>query len=334
MAEILFSFGVYLIIAIVAGLVAGYFVSKRSSSVKLAGELQQHEKQISNLIQDGFQRNVDSVVTALLKSSSTITTSLGDMRQHLGEISSMSDKVDVLHKIISNPSARGAFGEQQLQDIVKDMLPVSMYEFQCELSNGRRVDCLITPPPPSGSIPIDAKFPLANFPGAIAQEELPNIDRWRRTFARDVKKHLEDIANRYIHTGETSEYAMMFVPSEAVFSEIYEYHQDIVQLSQEKRVYIVSPTTMMATVMAIRGVIKDAAVNEKANLIHSELIKLTKQIGDLVDSLTLTQKHIRNADNSLSGAVTSARKLGDNLDYIQDLDFDGEELPDTRVDDR
>ncbi len=316
--------------AIVGGVVVAAYASRKLSNSKLSDDLRHHEAQLTHAIRDGFQHNVDSVVNAIVGSSSGIAGSIGDMRQHLGEISGVSAKVDELHSIISNPGVRGAFGERQLQDIVRNMLPGTMYEFQCELPNGRIVDCLIRPHPPAGNIAIDAKFPLANYPGNAPSAEIPDIEMKRKAFARDVKRHISDIAERYIMSGATGQYALMFVPSEAVFFEIHEFHHDVVQYSQDQKVYIVSPTTMMATVMAIRGVMQDARVNEGAQRIRLELTRLTKHVRDLVETLNLAHKHLRNADSNLCAANAAAQNIDAKLSGLHDLGESGGRAPERR----
>ena len=149
--------------------------------------------------------------------------------------------------MLSNKQARGAFGEVQLEDQVRSALPPSAFRFQAKLGNGRLADCLLTLPNPPGAIAIDAKFPLESYYALRAATDEDARATARKAFGNDVLKHVKDIAERYIIPGETADSALMFLPSEAVYAELHAELPDVVQKSHKVRVYIVSPTTLMAT---------------------------------------------------------------------------------------
>ena len=164
-----------------------------------------------------------------------------------------------LQQILTNKQARGAFGEVQLNDLVSNALPPSAYELQCTLSTGVRVDCLLKLPNPPGSIAIDAKFPLESYQllRAVAAGDAQGLAAAQRAFQAAMRKHISDIRDKYIVPGETAESALLFLPSEAIYAELHANFGGIVDKSYRARVWIVSPTTMMATLNTVRAVLKD-----------------------------------------------------------------------------
>ncbi|MDH5189268.1 MAG: DNA recombination protein RmuC, partial [Rhodospirillaceae bacterium] len=159
-------------------------------------------------------------------------------------LTDLSTQVVGLQDILSNKQARGAFGEVQLENLVQDALPPGVYGFQETLSNGRRADCVLHLPNPPGSIVIDSKFPLESYRALVAATDDDSVKIAGRSFSSDVKKHIVDIAEKYIIPGETAESALMFLPSEAVYGELHANFQNLVDESQRRRVYIVSPSTV------------------------------------------------------------------------------------------
>ncbi|HSF93694.1 MAG TPA: DNA recombination protein RmuC, partial [Thermohalobaculum sp.] len=238
---------------------------------RLAGGLDQATKaQLeaqSKLLQSLNQR-LDTVSAKMGESLTTSATrtahSLGELQQRLqaidkaqSNIEKLSGDVLTLQDILSNKQTRGAFGEIQLNDIVSKALPPDAYSFQTTLTNGKRADCLIRLPNPPGSIAIDAKFPLEPYEAMRAAGTEVEVKQARRLFRNAVLHHVRAIAERYIVEGETADSALMFLPSEAVYAELHANFTDVVQASFAARVWIVSPTTMMATLNTMRAILKD-----------------------------------------------------------------------------
>ena len=163
-----------------------------------------------------------------------------------------------LQDILSNKQSRGAFGEIQLQDLVTTTLPPSAFKFQVTLGNSKRGDCLLTLPNPPGPVAIDSKFPLESFQALQGVENDAARQQAERAFRTDVITHVKDIAKKYIVPGETADSALMFLPSEAVYAELHANFRNVVEESFRHRVWIVSPTTLMATLNTVRAVLKDA----------------------------------------------------------------------------
>ena len=182
-----------------------------------------------------------------------------------------------LQELLGDKRSRGAFGEVQLETLVRNVLPEIAFEFQYTLSNGARADCVLKLPEPTGMVAVDSKFPLENY-HRMFEAGLPRSERAlaQRQFRADVKKHVDDIASKYIIAGETSDGAVMFVPAEAVFAEIHAYHPEVVDYAMQRRVWIVSPTTLMAVLNTARAVLKDVETRKQVHVIKDELGKLGK----------------------------------------------------------
>ena len=198
------------------------------------------------------------------------------------KIDGLTSNVVSLQELLGDKRARGAFGEVQLEALVANILPPNAYEIQATLSNGKRVDCILKLPEPTGSVAVDSKFPLENYRKMFAPG-VTEADRAaaQKLFKQDVKNHVDDICAKYIIPGETSEGAVMFVPAEAVFAEIHAYHPDLVDYAMQKRVWIVSPTTLMAILNTARAVIKDVETRKQVHIIKDELGKLGKDFRPL-----------------------------------------------------
>jgi len=235
-------------------------------------------------------------------------------------LSSLTDQMVGLQDILSNKQARGAFGEIQLNDLVTDALPPSAYTFQATLSNGKRADCLLKLPNPPGSIVIDSKFPLESY---LALRNAENDDARKvalRGFGTDVLNHVRAIADKYIVVGETAESALMFLPSEAVYAELHASLPDVVEKSYRARVWIVSPTTLMATLNTVRAVLKDARMREQAGVIQEEVLKMMDNIGLLDDRVSKLQKHFAMTEEDIRKIRISTDKVtrqGEKIEAVQ-----------------
>ncbi|MCW9034529.1 MAG: DNA recombination protein RmuC [Rhodospirillales bacterium] len=241
-------------------------------------------------------------------------------------LTELSSKVLGLQDILSNKQARGAFGEIQLNDLVKNSLPPSAYDFQVTLSNGKRADCLLILPNPPGPIVVDSKFPLESYQVLVeAQDDIAKVQAGR-AFSADILKHVKDIAERYIITGETAESALMFLPSEAVYAELHANFRNVVEESFKRRVWIVSPTTMMATLNTIRAVLKDAQMREQAGLIQKEVATMMDDVGRLDQRVENLQKHFDQTTRDVDQIRTSTKKVISRGEKIRNVEL-GEESP-------
>ena len=265
----------------------------------------------------------------LSNSARNTAQSLGELQQRLKtidkaqeNITKLSGDVLSLQDILSNKQTRGAFGEIQLNDIVSKALPADSYTLQHTLSNGRRADCLIHLPNPPGPIVIDSKFPLEPYEklrNAANDWELNEAARALRTA---VKAHIKAISEKYVIEGETADGALMFLPSEAVYAELHANFPELVREGFAARVWIVSPTTCMATLNTMRAILKDARMREQAGAIRKELGLLyadVDRLGTRVDNL---DRHFGQAAKDLADIKISADKAGKRARRLDNFDFE------------
>ena len=262
-----------------------------ASQAHVAERLQAQEREIGKGIEHKlfeFSRRVDATLT---QNANQAQATIGDLRTRLAlidraqkTITELSTEVVSLQDILSNKQARGALGQIQLEDIVRSILPPTAFDFQVTLSNGRRADCLVRLPDPPGPIVVDAKFPLESYRALVAarDEAAPGPGPAGRS-APTSSSTSRDIAERYVVPGETAESALMFLPSEAVYAELHAGFPDLVAKSHQARIWIVSPTTLMATLNTVRAVLKDVHVREQAGVLRAELHALMGDVERLDD---------------------------------------------------
>ena len=273
---------------------------------------------------------VQQQMTENLQGSARRTAhSLGELQQRLSaidkaqeNITKLSGNVLSLQDILSNKQTRGAFGEIQLNDIVSKALPSDNYTMQATLSNGRRADCLIHLPNPPGPIVVDSKFPLEAYEAIRKASSDSELSDAAKLFRAAIKKHIRDISAKYIIEGETAEGALMFLPSEAVYAELHSNFPEIVREGFSERVWIVSPTTCMATLHTVRAILKDARMQEQAGAIRKELGLLYQDIDRLGNRVENLDRHFGLAAKDLSEVKISADKAGRRARRLDTFDFE------------
>lgn len=259
------------------------------------------------------------------RSLTELQTRLATIDKAQSNIEKLSGDVLGLQDILSNKQTRGAFGEIQLQDIVGKALPANAYSFQATLSNGKRADCLIDLPNPPGPIVIDSKFPLEAYEALIRATTEAEKSQGARQMRQAIRTHIKHIAERYIIEGETADGALMFLPSEAVYAELHANFPDVVREGFAARVWIVSPTTAMATLNTLRAVLKDAQMREHAAQIRRELALLFKDVERLGDRVGNLDRHFSQAQKDISEIKISAEKAGTRANRLESFEFEGAE---------
>jgi len=234
-------------------------------------------------------------------------------------ITELSQQMVGLQDILSNKQARGAFGEIQLNDLVTAALPPSAYEFQVTLTNGKRADCLLKLPNPPGPIAIDSKFPLESYETLRNAESETDKVQAGRAFSAAVLKHVKDISERYILPGETSESALMFLPSEAVYAELHANFRNVVEEGFRRRVWIVSPTTLMATLNTVRAILRDVHMREQADVIQNEVRTMITDVERLDDRVSKLKTHFNQAQKDIGDIEISSGKILRRGARIEDL---------------
>jgi DNA recombination protein RmuC len=270
-----------------------------------------------------------SMGEALHGTSTRTARSLGDLHQRLetidkaqANIEKLSGNVLNLQDILSNKQARGAFGEIQLHDIVQKALPSDAYTMQATLSNGKRADCLVHLPNPPGPIVIDAKFPLEAYEALRRAQNPAEANAAAAQLRTAVRVHIKAISEKYILEGETADGALMFLPSEAVYAELHANFPEVVRDGFSAKVWIVSPTTCMATLNTMRAVLKDARMREQAGAIRATLRALHRDVEIVVERVDKLSTHFNQARADLEGITTAAERAGKRATRLDNFDFE------------
>lgn len=241
------------------------------------------------------------------------------------KITELSSNVVSLQEVLTDKRSRGAFGEVQLASLVRNVMPESSFSLQHTLSNGTRVDCLLYLPEPSGNVAIDAKFPLESYK-RLANPDAAEMERQiaSRQFVQDIKKHIKDIAEKYLIPGETADGAVMFLPAEAIFAEIHARFPDLVEAAQRARVWMVSPTTLMAVLTTARAVLKDEATRAQVHIIQDHLRRLSEDFGRFQGRMDKLALHIAQAHKDVEQVNVSAKKISSRFDKIESVELQDE----------
>jgi DNA recombination protein RmuC len=284
---------------------------------KLAFEIDRRLKEIScqvdKRLAEGFEKTTATFHDVIKR------LALIDEAQK--KISDLSHNVIGLQEILNDKRSRGAFGEIQLNALIRNVMPESNFALQHTLSNGKRADCILFLPEPSGNVVIDAKFPLEGYRRLIdislSTEELRIA---QNQFRADIKKHIQDIAEKYIIPGETSDGALMFIPAEAVFAEIHAHFTDLIELSHKAKVWLVSPTTMMAILTTARAVIKDEATRKQVHIIQEHLVYLGKDFMRFQTRMDNLAKHVNQAHIDIEEVQKSSKKITNRFINIEKVE--------------
>jgi DNA recombination protein RmuC len=289
---------------------------------ELSGRLQQSQATVGERLEALSKRLGDGLAQQTEKTGE----SLKGLEKRLAVIDSaqkniteLSSQMVGLQDILSNKQARGAFGQVRLEDLVGDALPPNAYAFEHTLSNGARVDCLVRLPSPPGGIAIDSKFPLEAYRALSASSGDAEKVQAERAFKRDFGIHVKAIAEKYQVPGETADWAVMFLPSEAIYAEAHANFPTLVEDAHRRRVAIVSPTTMMATLNTVRAILKDAEMQEQAGLIQLEVERMLNDVRLLDERVGKLATHFRQASGDIDDIVISSRRITDRGDKIKNV---------------
>jgi DNA recombination protein RmuC len=294
--------------------------SMESLTRSINERLEQISGRVSERLDEGFKKTNETFANVMAR--------LATIDEAQKKIDGLTTNVVSLQELLGDKKARGAFGEVQLEALVRNILPPGSFEFQYTLSNGTRADCVLKLPEPTGLVAVDSKFPLENYHRMFAPETSEFERRAAQTdFRADLKKHIDAIASKYILPNETSDGAVMFVPAEAVFAEIHGYHPEVVAYAQTKRVWIVSPTTLMAVLNTARAVLKDVETRKQIHVIKDALGKLAKDFGRFDERMARLATHIRQAHEDAQEVQTSGRKISAHFTRIEHAQLDEIEAP-------
>jgi DNA recombination protein RmuC len=298
-------------------------------NARIDQRLEQISGKVSERLDEGFKKTNETFVNVMQR--------LATIDEAQKKIEGLTTNVVSLQQLLGDKRSRGALGEMQLEQIVRNQLPETSFEFQYTFARGGRADCVLKLPEPVGLIAVDSKFPLENYERMLAdgpERASPAM------FKADVRRHIDDIASKYIIPGETTDGAVMFIPAEAVFAEIHAKHRDLVEHAQARRVWITSPTTLMAVLNTVRAVLRDVETRKQVHIIKDELGKLGREFNRFDDRMKRLADHIRQAHDDVTQVHITSRKITERFASIERVDFEqaeslpapGLELPEGRKD--
>ncbi|MGH8660359.1 MAG: DNA recombination protein RmuC [Burkholderiales bacterium] len=293
-------------------------------SANIDQRLEQIAGKVNERLEEGFKKTNETFVNVMQR--------LATIDEAQKKIDTLTGSVVSLQELLGDKRSRGAFGEVQLEAQVRNTLPPSAFEMQYTLSNGMRVDCVLKLPDPMGLLCVDSKFPLENYHRMLAPGS-NDVERAlaQRQFRADVRKHVDEIARKYILPNETAEGAVMFVPAEAVFAEIHAYHAEVVEYANSKRVWIVSPTTLMAVLNTARAVLKDVETRKQVHLIKDALARLAVEFNRFDDRLRKLADHIRQAHDDAQKIQITGDKISQQFQRIESAELESPESAKLKV---
>ena len=279
------------------------------------GRLELIGGKVNERLDEGFKKTNETFVSVMAR--------LATIDEAQKKIDGLTTNMVSLQELLGDKRSRGAFGEVQLEGLVRNIMPPQSYAMQHTLPNGNRADCVLMLPEPTGMVAVDSKFPLENY-HRMFDAGLAESDKLlaQRQFKADIKKHVDDISSKYIIPGVTSDGAVMFVPAEAVFAEIHAHHPDVVDYAMQRRVWVVSPTTLMAVLNTARAVMKDVETRKQVHIIQDELVKLGKDFGRFDERMKKLAEHIRQANKDVEDVQISSRKITEQFAKIERVELD------------
>jgi DNA recombination protein RmuC len=281
-----------------------------SLSKTVEGRLDLISGKVSERLDEGFKKTNETFANVMAR--------LATIDEAQKKIDGLTTNVVSLQELLGDKRSRGAFGEVQLEGLVRNVLPASSFDMQHTFENGTRVDCALFLPEPTGTVAVDSKFPLENY-HKMFDNTLPEAaqNAAEKQFKADVKKHVDNIAAKYIIPNVTSDGAVMFIPAEAVFAEIHAYHPEIIDYAMNKRVWVVSPTTLMAVLNTARAVLKDVEMRKQVHIIKDELGKLAKDFERFDVRMKKLADNIRQAHENAQQVHISSQKISRRFAQIE-----------------
>ena len=317
---------VFITIVIIISLI--FFFSNNSATKERLKILLERQENFQESMVDILERSIHKIDDKFEKSNNNQNQNIQFIREKIGlidraqeNINTLTENVVSLKNILSNTSKRGRFGELLLENLVKDQLPRPNYDFQKTLSNNNRVDCVIYSPQSNGMLCIDSKFPRENYEKVSKSTTKEEENHFLKKFKNDVIKHIDDVSKKYIIPGETSDMALIFIPSESIYLDIFKSFPDISEISQQRKSFIISPTTLWVILSSIVNIVRDKRIKDNAGLIQSHLNSLGKELDRLENRVNKLDSHFTNAQSDLNDILTTTRKLSNKTQKIIKLDI-------------
>ena len=278
------------------------------------GRLEQIGGKVSERLDEGFKKTNQTFMDVMAR--------LATIDEAQKKIDGLTTNVVSLQELLGDKRSRGAFGEVQLEGLVRNVLPANSFAMQYSFENGTRADCALFLPEPTGTVAVDSKFPLENY-HRMYDSKLSDAEKLlaEKQFKQDVKKHVDDIAGKYIISNVTSDGAVMFIPAEAVFAELHAHHADVIEYAMNKRVWVVSPTTLMAVLNTARAVLKDVETRKQVHVIKEALGKLSKDFGRFDVRMKKLADNIRQAHENAQDVHISSQKITQRFAQIERVEL-------------
>ncbi len=278
------------------------------------GRLEQIGGKVSERLDEGFKKTNQTFMDVMAR--------LATIDEAQKKIDGLTTNVVSLQELLGDKRSRGAFGEVQLEGLVRNVLPANAFAMQYSFENGTRADCALFLPEPTGTVAVDSKFPLENY-HRMFDSKLSDAEKLlaEKQFKQDVKKHVDDIAGKYIISNVTSDGAVMFIPAEAVFAELHAHHADVIEYAMNKRVWVVSPTTLMAVLNTARAVLKDVETRKQVHVIKEALGKLSKDFGRFDIRMKKLADNIRQAHENAQDVHISSQKITQRFAQIERVEL-------------
>jgi len=276
-------------------------------------------------INDAVNERLDKNFEKSNKTFMNVLERLSKIDEAQKKIDDLSGDIISLQSVLTDKKTRGTFGEVNLEYILNNAFGSSsngIYKSQYKFDNGYIVDALLFAPAPLGTISIDSKFPLENYQ-RMTDRSKTKEERMiaEKLFVNDVKKHINDIKEKYIIPGVTSDEAIMFLPAEAIFAEINAYHPELITYAYNNNVWITGPTTLISTLSTISMIIKNIERDKYAKIIHEELNKLSIEFTRYKDRWDKLSKNIKAVNNSVDEITTTTDKISKRFDSINRVDI-------------
>ena len=269
---------------------------------------------VSERLEEGFKKTNETFANVMAR--------LATIDEAQKKIDGLTVNMVSLQDLLGDKKSRGAYGEVQLEGLVRNALPPDSFKMQHSFPNDTRVDCALFLPEPTGVVAVDSKFPLENYHKMFdntLSEAVQNMAE--KQFKLDIKKHVDDIASKYIIPNVTSDGAVMFIPAEAVFAEIHAYHPEVIDYAMNKRVWVVSPTTLMAVLNTARAVLKDVEMRKQVHIIKDELGKLSKDFERFDTRMKKLADNIRQAHENAQEVHISSQKISNRFKQIERVEL-------------
>ena len=277
-------------------------------------------------INEGVNDRINQNFEKTNKTFTSVIERLSKIDEAQKKIDMLSTDIISLQSILTDKKTRGIYGEVNLKHILANVFGENndkIYKLQCPLPNGTIADSVLYAPEPLGTICIDSKFPLENYQKMV-DKNLSSSERelYVRHFKADVKKHIDAIHDKYIIPGFTADQAILFLPAEAIFAEIHAYHQDLLDYSYKKRVWITSPTTLISTLTVVEMIIKNMERDKYTSIIHEELNKLGVEFARYKDRWDHLAKSIQAVNKDVESVHVTTEKISKKFQIINQVEVE------------